>query len=408
MRAKDYISFNRSKLKYTDILLDTLDRFADFRADLSKTTRQFNTHLSKSEKWVKFVQKCNKKSFPITKHWDFLQELQKCVASDGSYAYLYSCLISHKEQALPTADLIQERIAAQFEDYPHKIIDEYLTNDINRSFAESLDTKDYTEKQEIDIFNAAYVLFDEIRQQLLTPRHATHRYKEFKCENDLIKDEVLRLLSFYIKNYNYDITEEQRQSLDDISNSLGRYIQGRINVRNEANGNRKRWEELKCTIENMASDSDKKALLITEKTSFLQLSKERQEATDPDFAQKCQLEIEKIDDLAALRTASLEAPHAESVITLDYEAISKIDFYRIMNVLCEMKCFKRQDGKKLFKKTVFEELGHLLNQDFSKFQDALASAKASSNKDMASEFKIFDTLRTKQETIMNCNSEKTS
>ena len=327
-------------------------------------------------------------------------------ASGGSYAYLYSCLISHQEQTLPTADIIRERIASQFEDYPHKIIDEYLTNDINRSFAESLDTKDYTEKQEIVIFNAAYVLFDEIRQQLLTPRHATHRYKEFKCENDIIKDEVLRLLSFYINDY--DITEEQRQSLDDISNSLGRYIQGRLNARNEANGSRKRWKELKCTIENMASDSDKKALLITEKTSFLQLSKERQEATDPDFAQKCQLEIEKNDELAALHNTSLEAPHAEGVITLDYEVISKVDFYRIMNVLCEMKCFKRQDGKKLFKKTVFEELGHLLNQDFSNYQDALAAAKASSNKDMASAFKIFDTLRTKQETIMNCNSEKIS
>lgn len=400
MRAKDYISFNRSKLKYTVILLDTLDRFADFRADLSKTTRQFNTHLSKSEKWVKFVQKCNKKSFPITKHWDFLQELQKCVASDGSYAYLYSCLISHKEQALPTADLIRERIAAQFEDYPHKIIDEYLTNDINRSFAESLDTKDYTEKQEIDIFNAAYVLFDEIRQQLLTPRHATHRYKEFKCENDLIKDEVLRLLSFYIKNYDYDISEDQRKSLDDISNSLGRYIQGRLNARNEASGNRKMWEELKCTIDNMASDVDKKALLITEKTSFLQLSRERQEASDPDFANKCQLEIEKIDDLASLRSSAAESAQKENVITLDLDTIDKVNYYRVLNVLFEMGFFKRRDGKKLLKKETFEQHGQFLGMDFSNFQGDLGAAKASANRDMASAYKVFDEMRKKQEALM--------
>lgn len=408
MRAKDYIAFNKSKLKFAEILLDTLDRFADLRADLSKTTRQYNTHLSTSDKWVKFVQKSKKKSFPITKHWDFLQELQKCVASDASYAYLNSCLISKKDQNLPTADVVRNSISAQFENYPHKIIDEYLTNDINRSFAESLDTKDYTEKQEIDIFDAAYVLFDEIRQELLTPRHATHRYKEFKCENDIIKDEVLRLLSFYIKNYDYDITDEQRKSLDDISNSLGRYIQGRLNSRNEISGNRKKWEELKCTIENMASDTDKKALLITEKTSFLQLSKERQEASDPDFANKCQLEIEKIDELAKLRDESTKIPFYSSVVTLDSEAISKIDFYRVLNVLCEMKVFKRHDGKKLFKKTVFEETGKLLGLDFSKYQDDLSVAKSTSNADMASAYKIFDEMRDKQQSIMTKKTEQSS
>lgn len=400
MRAKDYIAFNKSKLKFADILLDTLDRFADLRADLSKTTRQYNTHLATNEKWVKFVQKCKKKSFPITKHWDFLQELQKCVASDASYAYLNSCLVSSKDQALPTADVIRERIAAQFENYPHKIIDEYLTNEINRSFAESLDTKDYTEKQEIDIFNAAYVLFDEIRQELLTPRHATHRYKEFKCENDLIKDEVLRLLSFYIKNYDYDISEDQRKSLDDISNSLGRYIQGRLNARNEASGNRKMWEELKCTIDNMASDVDKKALLITEKTSFLQLSRERQEASDPDFANKCQLEIEKIDNLASLRSSAAESAQKENVITLDLDTIDKVNYYRVLNVLFEMGFFKRRDGKKLLKKETFEQHGQFLGMDFSNFQGDLGAAKASANRDMASAYKVFDEMRKKQEALM--------
>lgn len=400
MRARDFIAYNKSKLKHSAIIIATLQKFADIRTDLSRTTRQYNANISDSDKWVKYVQRSFKLSVTTTKHWDFIQELRKCIATDASYIYLYSCLQKGKEIELPSADVIRERISSQYEDFPHSIIDEYLSNDINRSFAETLDAKDFTEREEIEIFNTAYVLFDEIRQDLLTPRHAAHRYKEFHCDNPSIKDEILRLLSFYIKHYDYDFSEEQRAKLDAISNSLGRYIQGRLSVKDEANGNKRKWDELKCTVDNMASDNDKKALLIEERTSYLQMSEEQQARIDPDFAKKCQLEIEKIDEIAKLRVSLQDSSHSGSSITLDQETVSKIDYYRVLNVLYEMGFFKQKDGKKLHKKEVFEQHGTFLNMDFSNFQADLGVAKATANSDMVSAYKVFDKMRKKQESLM--------
>lgn len=302
MRAKDFIAYSSNTLKFSDELKTTIDRFLDCRNNYSKTSRHFTSHLSEPDKWVKFVEKCLNKKIDSQKHWDFIQELEKCVSTDASFSYLHGC-IANKNKAeinVITSEQIEQFISNQYENYPCTCIDDYLTNPINAEFIKTIDSREYTEREELDIFNSAYRLFDEIRQQLQKTRHATHIYKEFGMDTEQMKDDVLRLLSFYIHDYHYDLTDFQREKLDTISNELGKYIQQRNKKLYSSLEAKEKWKTLKCTIDNMISDEEKLKLLISERTEFQQLPIDEQKQIDAQFADKCQLEIDKIKEIQAI------------------------------------------------------------------------------------------------------------
>jgi hypothetical protein len=119
-------------------------------------------------------------------------------------------------------------------------------------------------------------------------------------DTEQMKDDVLRLLSFYIHDYKYDITDFQREKLDTISNDLGKYIQQRNNKHTSNLEAKEKWKTLKCTIDNMISEEEKLKLLISERTTFLQLSIDEQKQIDVQFADKCQLEINKIKEIQSI------------------------------------------------------------------------------------------------------------
>ena len=302
MRAKDYIAYNIGTLKFADELKTTIDRFLDCRTNFSLTCRYYTSHLKEPEKWVKFIEKCLNKKIDIQKHWSFMQELETCISTDLSFSYLQGCIANRNktEKNVITSEQIEQYISNQYENYPRPCIDDYLTNSINIAFVETLDSRDYTEQEELDIFNSAYRLFDEIRQQVKKIRHAAHIYKEFGMNTEQMKDDVLRLLSFYIHDYNYDISDFQRAQLDTISNNLGKYIQQRNNKHTSNLEAKEKWKTLKCTIDNMISDEEKLKMLISERTAFQQLSIDEQKQIDVQFADKCQLEINKIKEIQSI------------------------------------------------------------------------------------------------------------
>ena len=153
MRAKDYIEYYRQNLKFVDGVKGTLDRFADFRNNLSKTNRHFKQLIENADKWVSFMDKCLKIKVKPENHWEFMQNLENAVATDVSFVYLYHCI--NKTDILTsevtTSASIDTQIANQYEDYPKEYIDDYLTNKTNAAFVETIEKRNYTESQELDI-----------------------------------------------------------------------------------------------------------------------------------------------------------------------------------------------------------------------------------------------------------------
>lgn len=302
MRAKDYIEYYRQNLKFVDGVKGTLDRFADFRNNLSKTNRHFKQLIENADKWVSFMDKCLKIKVKPENHWEFMQNLENAVATDVSFVYLYHCI--NKTDILTsevtTSASIDTQIANQYEDYPKEYIDDYLTNKTNAAFVETIEKRNYTESQELDIYNSAYRLFDEIRQQLQKPKHASHIYKEYKGETEQITDDTLRLLSIFAHDYNYDFSPEQKEKLNQIADQLGKFIRQRNNQKTANSEAHEKWDILLETVENMVSDFEKIKMLLTEKTRFLQLSLTEQQRIDAHFAEKCQLEIDKIQQIRSL------------------------------------------------------------------------------------------------------------
>lgn len=273
----------------------TLDRFADLRTNLSKTQTFCKAHLLDSDKWAKFIEKISGRKVDDELHWEFLQELKSCISTDKSYSYLMTGLDKDAGDKT-TPEEIRDCISSQFEDYPHDCIDDYLGNEINSAFYDTISEKRYTEDEEKSIFDNAYCLFDRIRCELRKPIHAAHVYKEFRCLNESVRLDSIRLLSFYIKRYDYDIEDWQRKALDKMANKLGVYL----NALESANERSDKWNNLKRSIDNMVSDEEKLKLLVCARTDFLQMSVAEQASIDARFAEKCQLEIDRIEKLISI------------------------------------------------------------------------------------------------------------
>lgn len=363
MRARDYISYNTSSLKFSIEIGATIDRFADLRDNLSKTNRCYKSHISSPDKWSAFIDTCAHIKVNQDNHWEFLQELKAVISSDKSFTYLKNAISEEKGATVPTAEEIRKRIEAQYENYPHEVIDDYLSTPINQSFAITLDNKEYTEAQEIDIYNSTYLLFDNIRKNLFKPRHASHIYKEFTADSEQIKDEVLRLLSYYIKNYDYDINIEQRSALNTIADQLGAYINLRLSKRAGVTQLKNKWSDLKTTLENMISSEEKLKLLYAEKADFLQLSTEEQDAIDERFAEKCQIEIEKIEAIEEV-DARTPMDYTESPRTL------KVVSDTLYAILKEAKLTQNNDNTKISK-----VMGYISGFSSEKIRQRLSSSE---------------------------------
>lgn len=303
MRAKEYIRNHICNKVLQEQLNATLRRFADSRNNLSKTTRAYNACLKDQSKYVNFMVKCGLEKPKPESHWDFLQHLTQCIFEDKSYQYLLSCISDNPGKGVKPvpSSLIDYYILMQKEAYGYSTIDDFLYDDLNKKFYETIEYKGYTEQQEVEIFNRAFVAFDQIRQELGKPAHAAHIFKGICCDCESMTDDVLRLLSYLIKEYNYDITDEQRSTLDILTDKLGKYIQKRNSCQNRDSGI-SRWETLQVTLENMIHDEEKLELLICEKTSYQQLPFTQQ--FEAAFVTNCNLEIEKIRELQKVRQSS--------------------------------------------------------------------------------------------------------
>ena len=77
----------------------------------------------------------------------------------------------------------------------------------------------------------------------------------------------------------------------------------------------------------------------------------------------------------------------------------KVNFIRVINVLCELSFFTDKKGNDITKKEVFKTFGAAINQDLSTFQNYLSTTKAAANSDMRSTLAIFEQMYAKQQEI---------
>jgi hypothetical protein len=88
---------------------------------------------------------------------------------------------------------------------------------------------------------------------------------------------------------------------------------------------------------------------------------------------------------------------------LNEKVISKIDFIRIINTLCELKAFRNEDGQIPYKKEVIEALGKFVGLDLKNFHPDLNKALEKSEQ---ANIQIFETLKTKASDIWNNKNYK--
>ena len=147
-----------------------------------------------------------------------------------------------------------------------------------------------------------------------------------------MKDDILRLLSIYIHDYNYDISHEQRCKLDEIANLLGTYIQRRNNQNEKKTLKQGKWQLLKETIDNMIGNKEKIALLLQEKATYLQLPEEERKVIGIQFADNCQIEIEKIKAIQALEVNEEEPEtNDEKSASIKTSSIIIMEMLKLLN-----------------------------------------------------------------------------
>lgn len=84
----------------------------------------------------------------------------------------------------------------------------------------------------------------------------------------------------------------------------------------------------------------------------------------------------------------------------------RVDFIRVINVLCELGFFVDSQGKKSTKKDVFATFGECVNRDFKNYQNDLSTTFASANSDLNSVYRIFEDMLNKQEELNQKALEK--
>jgi len=97
-----------------------------------------------------------------------------------------------------------------------------------------------------------------------------------------------------------------------------------------------------------------------------------------------------------LKIAEQEITTANSNLLLSTKKGFKVNFIRVINILCELLFFTDKQGDKITKKEVFKIFGNALNTDFSTFQNDLSTTKAAANGDMKSTLAIFEQMHAKQ------------
>lgn len=116
---------------------------------------------------------------------------------------------------------------------------------------------------------------------------------------------------------------------------------------------------------------------------------------------RCQKELDKVLEPLREKYEHKQEEILLSNIRLNSKKGFKVNYIRVINVLCEMGFFQNTDNTQIAKKEVFNAFGKFLNIDLSSYQNDLGATKSASNRDMQSLIKIFQDMLEKQQELIN-------
>jgi len=143
-------------------------------------------------------------------------------------------------------------------------------------------------------------------------------------------------------------------------------------------------------IENLV---DKIVFFEEQKTFYLQSDKKHEIKLFEQgisFAEKCELEIDKLKKIADLKTKTISI-NKQPIFKLSDKTGAKTDLIRVLNALYEIRLFTKIDGQIPTKQEFIETMGEYLGVDLSKYHTNLSQSLK--NQPLEVNIKVFEDMK---------------
>lgn len=161
-----------------------------------------------------------------------------------------------------------------------------------------------------------------------------------------------------------------------------------VESENEKPVNRYDFEKVKKHIETLPDAKAKIKYLIEIKTGYKQ--EIGYEWNYPNFGQKCELEIKKLNEILQLE-AHTATSKTKPVFQLSKKMGSKIELIRVLNALYEIHLLEKTDGQRPSKQEFIGTMGEYLGVDLSNYHSNLSQALQ--NQPLETNLKVFEDMK---------------
>lgn len=301
-------------------------------------------------------------------------------------------------------------------------LDDFIeNNELNWSIYETLITiegeLDSQPIDALDTFNYAYSAFENLKndkqpqETVLDYKSSINFYYGYDYFHTEITMECLRVIIVFsnLKDPKYDLCVKRIK--DKTPENLHYYFDSLITQKAEIQSLDQEFEEIKKSARN---EKDR----VNFYKSVIKRFKRRN--IRPDIVEKIEKQIETeiecntlyerannivVNGIKSLKETNkheeeTKAPSKKRVNLSETKGM-RVDFIRVINVLCELGFFVDSQGKKSTKKDVFATFGECVNRDFKNYQNDLSTTQSAANADMNSLTKIFRDMLEKQELIIS-------
>lgn len=351
MRAKEYISQNSSSIKHLDEIIKVINDLLPLRKNKDATDLYFNRFLASDIRWQNYL-------------------LQKELYERKNAMQVEEPLLEENKDEIPVEIIFEVRntlleVIAKDESFGYLY---YLlgTEKNSRHKSEPIDC--IPNKKSIE--DAIIRYRDDYPKQLLDDYlDDDFNYKQYEFLKNNIFDKEDEILLFF--NKAYQIYDEIRCCKHKVSN-------------------------VNSYCNNLYFKTDKEKYFII---MFVVSLIEEFESSDTQL-ERCKKILLNFVQPLNYQFNNEEKLSAKSNVFLNSKKGTKVNFIRVINILCEMGFFTDGDKVQSSKKDVFETFGNALNCNLKSFQNDLSTTQAASNADMRSVTKIFEDMIVKQKQIL--------
>lgn len=351
MRAKEYIAQNLSSIKHFDVIVKVINDLLPLRKNKEATDLYFNSFLAADIRWQNYL-------------------LQKELYDRKNVMQVEEPLLEENKEEVPVEIIFEVRntlleVIAKDESFGYLY---YLLGTEKNSRYKSEPIDCIPNKKSID--DAILRYRDDYPKQLLDDYlDDDFNYKQYEFLNNNIFDNEDKILLFF--NRAYQIYDEIRCCKHKVS-SVNSY----------------------CNNLCFKTDKEKYFTII-----FVVSLIEEFESSDTQLQRCKKILLNLVQPLSEQFDNEEKLPQKSNVF-LNSKKGTKVNFIRVINVLCEMGFFTDVDKMQSSKKDVFEVLGNAFNCNLKSFQNDLSTTQSASNADMRSVTKIFEEMLAKQKEIL--------